>query len=212
MEHDNLEFKEELSHKEYRRDAYKLLSDCYHLPDEELIGKLADLDTNMGGIFADLADSRPAISDISSLVIDYSKLFVGPYELLASPYGSVHLEVKAQTMGSSTMDAQQRYAAEGLDIGLKEAPDHIAIELEFMYFLIFQEITAFNNHEFDNVTRYQNKQKSFLETHLGVWVSDCTNKAAENAGTVFYKNLAGLTNSFIAADLKSLRDTPLLTV
>jgi len=204
-----MESKEELSYKEYRRDLYKLLSDCYHLPDEELIENLNGLDTKIRGLFSDLANFCPGISDISSLTIDYSKLFVGPYGLLASPYGSVYLEGKSQVMGNSTIDVKKRYAEEGLDIGLKEAPDHIAIELEFMYFLIFQEITAFNNQDYNEVNRYQGKQKAFLETHLGVWVSDFTDKVAENAETVFYKNLARLTKSFVTEDLKYLYNTPL---
>ncbi len=212
MEHDKLETREELSHKEHRRDSYKLLSDCYHLPDEKLIVDLSGLDINMGGIFSDLANFCPGISDIGSLTIDYSKLFVGPYGLLASPYGSIYLEDKNQVMGNSTIDVKKRYAEEGLDIGLKEAPDHIAIELEFMYFLIFQEISAFNNHDFGNMTRCQSKQRAFLETHLGVWVSDFTNKVAENTETVFYKKLARLTQPFVKEDLKYLSDASLFPI
>ena len=211
MEHDKLEAREELSNKECRRDSYKLLSDCYHLPDEKLIEDLSGLDTKIGGIFSDLANFCPGISDIGSLAIDHSKLFVGPYGLLASPYGSVYLEDKSQIMGNSTIDVQKRYAEEGLDIGLKEAPDHIAIELEFLYFLIFQEIAAFNNHDYDNVSLYQSKQKSFLETHLGVWVTDFTNNIAENTETEFYKNLARLTNSFVIEDVHRLYDSSIIT-
>jgi TorA maturation chaperone TorD len=212
LEHHKLESKEELSHKEYRRDAYKLLADCYHLPDEGLIENLSALDTKMGGIFSDLANFCPGISDISSLAIDYSKLFVGPYGLLASPYGSIYLEDKGQIMGNSTIDVEKRYAEAGLDIGLKEAPDHIAIELEFMYFLVFQEIAAFNNNDINSMTRYQSTQKTFLETHLGVWVSDFTNKVTENTEAVFYENLARLTNFFVTEDFKYLCDTPLLAI
>ncbi len=207
MEHHKLESKEDLSHKEYRRDSYKLLADCYHLPDEELIENLSGLDTKMGGVFSDLANFCPRISDINSLTIDYSKLFVGPYGLLASPYGSVYLEDKSQVMGNSTIDVKKRYAEEGLEIGLKEAPDHIAIELEFMYFLIFREIEAFNNHYFDGAVRYQKKQRAFLETHLGEWVSDFADKAAAKAQTDFYKILARITKYFICNDMNTFLDS-----
>ena len=207
-----MESKEELSHKEYRRDSYRLLADCYHLPDEGLVKNMSGLDIKKGGVFSDLADFCPGKGDISSLVIDYSKLFLGPFGLLASPYGSVYLEGKSQVMGNSTIDVQKRYAEEGLDIGLKEAPDHIAIELEFLYFLVFQEIAAFNDNDFNNMNLYQSKQKSFLETHLGVWVTDFTNNIAENTETVFYKNLARLTDSFVIEDLKYLSNIPQLTI
>ena len=204
MEHDNLEFKEELSHKEYRRDSYKLLSDCYHLPDKELIENLIGLNTKMGGIFSDLANFCHGISNISLLTIDYSKLFVGPYRLLASPYGSVYLEDKSQVMGNSTIDVKKRYAGEGLDISLKEAPDHIAIELEFMYYLISREVEATLNSDAVSTAAYLEKQKDFLGTHLGVWVSDLASSIAANAETAFYRNLARLTDSFVKEDLKVL--------
>ncbi len=206
MGYDNLKSKAELSHKEYRRDSYKLLSDCYYLPDEGLIENLSGLDTKMGEVFSDIARHCPRKSDIDSLAVDYSKLFVGPYGLLAPPYGSVYLEDESRVMGNSTVDVKKRYTEEGLDIGLKEAPDHVAIELEFMYFLIHKEIEAFNNNDFDGIVRYQGKQRAFLETHLGEWISDFADKAEANAQAEFYRILAQVTRAFVKKDLKSLSD------
>ncbi len=191
------------SRNEYRRDAYKLLAECYYLPDEGLVKTLSNLDTSGGGLFLDLAKHRPGTSDIDSLLIDYTKLFLGPYGALASPYGSVYLENMNRVMGNSTVDARNRYAEEGLDINLKEAPDHIAIELEFMYFLVFKEIEAVENEDPGNIVRYQHKQRAFLETHLGAWVSDFASKAEASAQTEFYRNLARLTKSFVNDDLTS---------
>ena len=202
--YDNLNSNEELSQKEYRRDSYKLLSECYYLPDEGLIKYLNGLDTKTGGLFSGPAKLCLGISDMDALIIDFSKLFVGPYGLLASPYGSVYLEGESIIMGDSTVDVKKRYEEEGLDIGLKEAPDHIAIELEFMYFLIFKEIEAFNSHDFEGIVRYQRKQKAFLETHLGVWVSDFADKVESKAQTEFYKTLAQVTKTFVCNDMNTV--------
>ena len=204
MGYDNLKSKAELSHKEYRRDSYKLLSDCYYLPDEGLIENLSGLDTKMGKVFSDIARHCPRISDIDSLVVDYSKLFVGPYGLLAPPYGSVYLEDKSRVMGDSTVDVKKRYSEEGLDIGLKEAPDHIAIELEFMYFLIFREVESIRISDSVTAASYLKKQKAFLETHLGMWVSEFVHNVEANAQTAFYKNLARITKSFIRKEQENL--------
>ena len=81
-----------------------------------------------------------------------------------------------------------------------------------MYFLIFQEIAAFNNHDNSNTTLYQSKQKAFLETHLGAWISDFTDRVVENTETDFYKSLARQTNSFVMEDLKYLCNSTLLTI
>ncbi len=204
MAYDNMKSRAELSQKEYRRDSYKLLSECYYLPDKELLGNLSSLDTKKGQVFSILAKHRPGISDIDSLTVDYSKLFVGPYELLAPPYGSVYLEDKSRVMGDSTVDVNKRYAEEGLDICVKEAPDHIAMELEFMYFLIFREVEAVKISDSRAAAGYQEKQKAFLETHLGIWVSEFAYNVEANAQTTFYKHLARITRSFIREELENM--------
>ena len=192
-----------LFHNEYRRDSYKFLSECYYLPDEGLVKTLNNLNASRGGLYLDIAKHCPGMSDIDSLIIDYSKLFVGPYGLLAPPYGSVYLEDTDRVMGNSTADVRKKYSEEGLDISLKEAPDHIAIELEFMYFLVFKEIEATKNHDLSNTTRYKEKQRAFLETHLGVWVSDFASKVEASAQTEFYKYLARVTKSFVTNDVNN---------
>jgi TorA maturation chaperone TorD len=188
---------------EYRRDSYKLLSECYYLPDAGLVKRLNTLDTSRGGLYADIVKYCPKIGDIDSLIIDYTKLFVGPYGLLAPPYGSMYLEDNDRVMGNSTMDARNRYAEEGLDICLKEAPDHIAIELEFMYFLIFKEIEATKNNDLNNASRYREKQRAFLENHLGAWIPEFAGKVEANAQTKFYKNIARITEYCIDNDINN---------
>ncbi len=202
--------KELLSREEYRGDSYKLLSECYYLPDESLIKTLRSLDPSKNALHLDIVKNIPETNGIESLVVDYSKLFVGPYGLLAPPYGSVYLEPMGQVMGNSTLDVKDKYAEEGLDISLKEAPDHIAIELGFMYFLIFKQVEAMRNSDYGNATGYLRKQKAFLETHLGIWVSEFANNVEANGQTEFYKNIARSTKLFVKKDLKSLSDNSIL--
>lgn len=205
-----MESKEFLFQENYRRDAYKLLADCYYLPDEELIETLRSLDKSKGSLFSEIAESASLTSDIDALRIDYSRLFIGPYRLLAPPYGSVYLENTRRIMGNSTLDVRDKYADEGLRLDIKEAPDHIAIELEFMYYLISKEVEVALSAESIDATSYLTKQKDFLDTHLGIWVSDFSNNIAVNAETAFYRDLACQTKSFIEADLKGLSQSPIL--
>ncbi|MFN2356106.1 MAG: molecular chaperone, partial [Desulfopila sp.] len=69
------------------------------------------------------------------LLVEYARLFVGPFELLAPPYGSVYLETGRRLMGDSTIAVQHMYTNAGLTLDVQEAPDHIALELEFMHYL-----------------------------------------------------------------------------
>jgi len=197
--------------EEYKRDSYKLLSECYYLPDEGLLTMLDGLDKSKGGLHSEIAKHIPATDAIEILKIDYSKLFVGPYRLMAPPYGSFYLENTPRVMGDSTLDVTNRYQEEGLQVNLKEMPDHIAIELEFMYYLISKEVEAALNGDTINATGYLRKRRGFLETHLGIWVSDFTDKVSSNAETAFYRNLVCLTKSFVQEDLESLSRTPPLS-
>jgi TorA maturation chaperone TorD len=196
--------KEFISKEEYRRDCYQVLADCYYLPDERLLKTLKSLDKSRNNLQSELASSAPELNNIEALRVDYSKLFVGPYKLLAPPYGSVYLENSTRLMGDSTLDVKNRYVKEGLQVDLKEAPDHIAIELEFMYYLISKEVEAALNSNTVNTVAYLEKQKDFLGTHLGIWVSDLASNILANAETMFYKNIARLTDSFVREDLMAL--------
>lgn len=195
-----------LSRERERGDSYKTLSECYHLPDENLIKLLNNPSESASGLYSELVGSVPGMDDVESLKVDYAKLFVGPYELLAPPYGSIYLE-NGKLMGDSTMDVKNWYALEGLEITLREVPDHIALELEFVYFLISKETEAISNASSEDAIHYLEKQKAFVETHLGQWVSAFADRVKERAETEFYRSLAYATESFVKSDLENLYDS-----
>lgn len=196
-------------HEAIRSEIYQLLAECYYPPDEALPGKISDLveklglvcpqvrhDINRGGKEILKADN------IEELKVDHAGLFVGPYTLLAPPYGSVYLEPERRIMGNSTMDVVDRYRKAGLIAAtdFKDAPDHITAELEFMHFLIFKEMEATSQGDVNNIITHFLNQQSFLNDHLGAWVSEFTGKVVENATTAFYQNLARATDGFIKED------------
>lgn len=182
-----------------RADICKFLSECYYLPDEQLMGKVAEI-AQSDAFFAELTDHIPPTVDLESLRVDYSRLFVGPYKLLAPPYGSVYLEDN-RLMGESTMDVKSCYEAEGLDIVLKEAPDHITMELEFVYYLITKQAQAIENADLQMAEAYKHKQLTFLSSHLSRWLTGFSENVQKNAQTDFYKTLARLTELFIQKDM-----------
>jgi len=201
METENL-----LNHESSRMKALRMLSDCFFLPDPGLSEKLEKLEFNMANVF------EPAVKfvqnmrrefnswiDLEPLKVDFSKLFVGPYQLSAAPYGSVYLEGERKMMGDSTQDVRNRYREAGLDTAqtFKDAPDHIAAELEFMHYLIFKEIEAFANSDIETAIGFIQTQKSFLEDHLMTWVPQFADRIIEYAENPFYPNLARATEMFL---------------
>jgi TorA maturation chaperone TorD len=169
------------------------------LPDEELIQKVVCA-AKSDQFFAELAGSISSSLELEALKIDYTQLFVGPFKLLAPPYGSVYLE-DGRIMGDSTIDVRKLYENEDLDIIRKDAPDHIAMELEFMYYLVAKETQGANEENLQDIQLYQQKQKTFLNSHLGKWLPEFIENVQKNAQTEFYKKLAQLTEMFVQKDL-----------
>jgi TorA maturation chaperone TorD len=182
-----------------RADSYKLLSECYHLPDNALIQKIVDV-AQSDHFFAELKACIPSDLDLESLKIDYTRLFIGPFKLLAPPYGSVYLE-ENRIMGDSTIDIGKWYEKEDLNVLINGPPDHIAMELEFMYYLVFRQIQATKEGNSQDIHLYQNKQKVFLCSHLARWLPEFTENVQKHAQTEFYRKLAGLTDIFLLKDL-----------
>ena len=196
-----------------RMDAYRLLADGYHRPGPGLLDVTRKLKSCMERICSEAEQYISSMqSDIvgmageGTLEVDYAQLFVGPFNLMAPPYGSVYLEGERQVMGASTADVQQRYRAAGLDVdtGFKDAPDHIAAELEFMHFLIFKAMEAANQGDANGIVTCLSNQQSFLEEHLGAWVHEFAAHVVDNAKTAFYRNLARVTAAFIKNDYHTI--------
>jgi len=204
-----------LMREKARRDAYKNLAVCYHLPNGELTTMLKGLERQLG-VLASGALSYAALmrkefeslKDLEELKIDFARLFVGPYSLLAPPYGSIYLERERKIMGDSTLYLLEIYRHAGVDLSdnFRDAPDHVTAELEFMYFLVFKEIEALENSDIETTLGFLEKQRAFLRKHLGAWVFEFADTIEEKAETDFYKNLARATNAFLKQELDHLEE------
>jgi TorA maturation chaperone TorD len=193
--------------------VYRGLADAYGLPRpewmhglEELTRALALLGSGAQAEAAALEQDLAAVGDRTTLEIDFARLFAGPFLILAPPYGSIYLEGVRRLMGDSTMAVQAQYRDLGLDLapGFKEAPDHIAAELEFLHVLVCQEVTAIQEGDRRLLQDSLQRQQTFLTRHLGQWVEAFAAKVSEHAATAFYRRLAGVTRGFIAEDCLSL--------
>ena len=210
MERDDLIFRQRA-----RADSFRLLAECYRLPNSELADGIKDLEDNIATVCSEAApyvqkmkEEFEVAGDLEALTVAYARLFVGPYELLAPPYGSVYLDGERQVMGESTLEVRNRYREVGLDISsdFRDPPDHIAAELEFMYFLIFKEIEALGAFDIDGTISLREKQRDFLRAHLGTWVFDFADNIEEKAETDFYKNLAKASKTFLKQELEQLEE------
>ncbi|MCH7611735.1 MAG: molecular chaperone TorD family protein [Candidatus Marinimicrobia bacterium] len=185
-----------------RANIYKLLADCFKYPEDSLESTLkllksatVNYDDVMGTSAEKLVDNFKLNTFLKELQIEYSRLFVGPFQLDAPPYSSVYLDKQGLVMGESTQQAIEFYVKAGLDPALEihEPPDHIRVELEFMYYLLFQKVMDGNN-------RFLDISYKFMETHLIHWVFTFTNKIKDCTESKFYIRLAELLDSFLSKE------------
>jgi TorA maturation chaperone TorD len=192
-----------------RGNIYRLLAECYRYPSIELESVLETLEKEMEGLDYKLGLKGKKIRDgfdrsdtaLAQLGVACAKLFIGPFELIAPPYGSVYLDEKRQVMGNSTMRVVEYYIDTGLNPSEsnKEPPDHISTEMEFMYYLAFQYLKT-------GESQFVEKQKKFFLTHMNSWVPKFARDIVQGKIHPFYSSLASLTNDFFAWEADRLRN------
>ncbi|MBI4205561.1 MAG: molecular chaperone TorD family protein [Betaproteobacteria bacterium] len=198
-----------------RADLCRFLAACYYQPgpefaEEKVFDSMLDVATRIRPDLAARArrlGEEFAAASTESLLVDYTRLFFGPVNAIAQPYGSIWLDAEKTVMGSSTMAVLDMYGQGGFEMedDFQEPPDHIAAELEFLYLLIFRENAAHRNGRSDALTTIAGLRKRFLDEHLGRWVGPFTAAVKVGAQSAFYRELAALTDRFVGMEADSAK-------
>jgi TorA maturation chaperone TorD len=158
----------------------------------------ARLKRNQGGPAHRLSDAFVA-QDLQTLLIDYTRLFIGPSQPMAMPYASFWLTDDPSMRHEATMAVLDLYEQGGFDVSsdFRELPDHIAAELEFLYLLIFAKNQAQPGGDPDELSAADALHRRFLAEHLGVWIGAFAGAVKSGAETAFYRELVELTQRFL---------------
>ncbi len=197
-----------------RENLSRLLSACFYQP---------TADFSEQRVFASILQAASLISPVlragaeelgnafekeklEDLLLDYSRLFLGPFEILAKPYGSVYLEGEKVVMGNTTMAVRSLYRQGGFELAedFREVPDHIAAELEFLYLLIFRGNEALRLGDAGEAAEVRELAARFLVEHLGQWLRPFCEAVRQGARSDFYRRLAGLTEGFVGMELERI--------
>ena len=125
-----------------------------------------------------------AFREPAELLVDYTRLFVGPSAVFTRPYGSVWAR-------GDMSDLPALYSEAGFEIdeSFRDLPDHIAAELEFLYLLVHQDSPA-------------DLRRRFVREHLRKWVPAFAEAVHTGAETEFYRQLAQLTARLVALEAR----------
>jgi DMSO reductase family type II enzyme chaperone len=180
---------------------YNILSLCYVYPDEKVYASIAAGEW-IGGFsealhlldeknFDDcLRTIKQTISGIEegepmAMAREYTRLFINafPYEI-APPYGSIYLEKDGFVYSKTTLELLRFYHEIGFTLkeDLKDLPDHIAHELEFMGILAGEESQASGNERI----KLEEIQMDFLSRFILPWVPTFCEKVVEHSRYPFY--------------------------
>jgi TorA maturation chaperone TorD len=182
-----------------RANAYHALAEAFSPPADwsaTFPEDLGDALIPLGGELATLASSlvtaaRDAMNHRESASVDHARLFLGPFEVLAAPWASLYLDPNQRLMGPASQYAAQAYSEAGLGPGasLMDVPDHIRHELEFMYYLAFEEATS------DKI-EWRERQRSFWGEHLGRWLPELAKAVRLADQDAYYRALADILLAF----------------
>jgi len=100
------------------------------------------------------------------------------------------------------------FRAFGLELAERERPDHISVELEFMYVLTYKEGYALLHHGGENARLCRIVQRKFMDDHLGRWTPRFAELLSRNAKGGHLGAAAALVRAFLDHELALLRARP----
>lgn len=193
-----------------REDLCRFLSACYCEPSTDFSEErlFESMQAAAAAIDPDLAKSARKLGveflaqDMQTLLVDYTALFIGPGQARAMPYASFWLTDDPSMRHEATLAVLDFYAQGGFDVSeeIHELPDHIAVELEFLYALVFKQNDAQGGGSSNDFLAARVLESRFLAEHLGAWVGEFTSAVASGAETEFYRELAWLTHRFVSME------------
>ena len=189
-------------------DMSRLLAACYYEPgpefaEERLFDAMIDaaqrVDAPLAGKASLLKTAFEADSQ-QDLLVDYAHLFLGPVGLLALPYESAWLEKQGVPSAEATQALLDLFAEGGfeLDPEFHDLPDHLAVELEFLYTALFRTAAAIRDADQAAIGELGDLRQRLIDLHLGRWFPDFHAAVSAGAQCRFYRELADLTAQFIA--------------
>jgi DMSO reductase family type II enzyme chaperone len=190
-----------------RSRLYQLLAAAFAFPDEKFFTVLCDgtfktaiTDACRGLPYRlDTASTelRPARVTYEEFQCEYIRLFdVGAAGPPCPLYGGMYVGDRMKVMEDATRF--YNFFQLRLVSPLRELPDHVTTELEFMHYLTFQEVEALRSNL--DVASLWRAERDFLSRHLCRWVPRLRERLARQRAVAFFPALVGVAAEYFAAD------------
>ena len=158
-----------------------------------------NLDSLAKEIFAAISNGSEAIQT------EYTKVFGHTLSKDTSPYELEHLKSKEVfSLTQALADINGFYKAFGLEVDAGERADHVAIEAEFLSYLILKETIASEADQAENAEVCRNAQRDFWKDHFFWWTDGFSNRLWKDPNTEFYRLASQYLSSFLETEQKFL--------
>ena len=180
-------------------DAFEALQHA-----REVAGRASELmDPRIGEALAILDRDLSGMSQ-HELEATYQRSFTLSYNedcpLYETAFSARHIFQQTQQQA----DIAGFYRAFGVDPHA-ERPDHLALELEFLYLVALKEAWARADREVDHVAVCRDAQRTFLREHLSRWAPQLAGRIAIAGQGTFYEAAARLLRAFVEMEGRYLR-------
>lgn len=190
-----------------KAETYRILAQMFKEPQEDLSVNASILAKLLKSVDVNLFTEVDKLNrifendqlDLEDYLVEYSRLFIGPFKVAAPPYSSIYLEDKREVMGRSTQVVNSFYRRAGLTLesSIFLPSDHISNQLEFMYYLKFKWSET-------GELFYLELQKEFLHKIMICWIPKFNAAIQQESTLGFYKTLGTIMEAFIQYDYQSI--------
>jgi putative dimethyl sulfoxide reductase chaperone len=191
---------------------YNMLAMCYVYPDEKVYASIAEgewirevrealslldvkyFDEYLRAIEQAIAGAKEG--EQLAMIREYARLFVNAFpHVIVPPCGSFYLGKDSLVSAKAISEVLRFYHEAGFTLkdDLRDLPDHIAHELEFMGLLAGEESQAMGNEKIE----LEEIQMNFLSRFILPWVLTFCEEVVEHSRYPFYHHLGNLTKEFV---------------
>ncbi len=205
-----------------RQSAYVIFSQMLVYPGEERLSAVAafaatlheDSQGTTGfaffGQWQSLLGSLAGITSrpVAELEEEFVRVFLhGQGVAPCSPYESAYTAPEGEAAAWLMAVLEKEYAVSGLALSptLKDLPDHVAVELEFMAFLCGTEADAWSSEALREGVESLERQATFLDRHLIRWLPAWARRVAVADGGGIYSLVAETAQAFARHDRDLMR-------
>jgi len=191
----------------HRAQVYRFLADAFLYPSENWLDDLPLLDPILRDLAADNLRLETWALSLAALQTEHRRAFGVTGSLCyETECGLPHEFRQSQELA----DIAGFYRAFGFTVGgpVRERPDHLAVELEFMHVLALKEAYAAERGIAEHVEICADAQRKFLQDHLGRWIGLFAESLTRTTADSPYRALAGVAAAFVKADAEHLGVQP----